>query len=85
MSSAILSLLISHILTFLESELIKAEPELVANIEADIKSLITKLETLISSKSPAAAAIANPVLTAVSNVADAAIEAAGNTVAIGNN
>ena len=81
MSSAIMSLLISHILTFLESELAKEEPVLQAALEADIKSLIKKLESMISAKSPAAAAIVNPVLASVSSVALDAVQAAGSVVA----
>ena len=85
MSSAIISLLISHILTFVESELMKEEPVLIAALTSDIQSLIAKLEALIEGKSPKAAAIVNPVLDAVSNVATVAVEAAGTAVASSSN
>ena len=81
MSSAILSLLISHILTYLEGELVKAEPQLVSNLEADIKSLISKLEALIAVKSPVVAKIATPVLNVVESATTAAVEAAGTAIA----
>lgn len=80
MSSAILTLLISHILTFVESELLKEEPTLLAALEADIKSLIGKLESLIAAKSPAVAAAVNPALSIASTVAVDAMQAAANTV-----
>ncbi len=59
MSSAIMTLLISHILTFVESELVKEEPELVAHLTQDVQSLIAKLEALIEGKSQAVAAVVN--------------------------
>lgn len=80
MSSAILTLLVSHILTFVENELLKEAPHLIEVLVQDIQSLITKLETLIQSKSSNAAKIADPILNAVSNVATIAIEAAGTAI-----
>ena len=81
MSSAILTLLISHILTFVESELLKEEPTLLAALESDIQSLISKLESLIASKSPAVAAAVNPALNVASVVAVDAVQAAGTVLA----
>ena len=83
MSSAIMSLLISHILTFVESEIAKAEPEMVAALTKDIESLVSKLEALIAKKSPAVAAVTNTVLNGVEVVATAAVDAAG-AAAVGN-
>ena len=83
MSAAIISFLISHILTFVESELEKEEPAILASITHDIQSLIIKLESLIESKSPAVAAAVNPVLGTASNVAVAALQAAGSVIVQG--
>ena len=80
MSSAMLSLLVSHILTFLEHELLKQEPQLVAILEQDIKSLVAKLEALIQNKSPAAEAVVAPILNAVTAVATSALDATGNAL-----
>ena len=80
MSSAILTLLISHILTFVESELLKEEPAIAAALEADIKSLISKLEGLLSAKAPAVASAVNPALEVVSSVAVDAVQATGAAV-----
>jgi hypothetical protein len=81
MSSAIMSLLISHVLTFVEGELAKNEPALIAALEADVNSLIAKLESMLSTKSPSVAKVVNPVLTSVSEIASDAVEAAGTAVA----
>lgn len=78
MSSAILTLLISHILTFVENELAKEEPQLVADVVAEIQLLISKLEAFVAGKSPAVAAAVNPVLAGVASVAVAAVQAAGD-------
>lgn len=80
MSSAIMSLLISHILTFVESELAKEEPDLLAALEADIKSLIVKLESMLSAKSPSVASVVNPALNQVSSVTLDAVQAAGDAI-----
>jgi len=77
MSSAILTLLVSHILTFVESELIKEEPAILATLEADLQSLISKLQSLLSSKSTAIASAVNPVLSTASIVGVDAIKSAG--------
>jgi hypothetical protein len=84
MSSAILTLLISHVLTFVESELLKEEPAIIDYLTNDIKSLISKLEALIEKKSPAAEAVAAPVLNAVGTAAVAAVDAAAQSVNQGN-
>lgn len=81
MSSAIISLLVSHILTFVEGELAKEEPQIIATITQDIQLLITKLESLIAGKSSSAAAVVTPVLNVVGAAATAAVEAAGEAVA----
>ncbi len=81
MSSAILSLLVSHILTFVEGELAKEEPQLIALVVQDIQSLISKLESMIAAKSSNAAAVANPLLNVAQKVAVDAVEAAGQSVA----
>ena len=80
MQAAFLSLLISHILTFLESELAKQEPALMAALIADVQSLVKKLESMIATKSPSVAAVVNPMLDSVSHVAGDALQAAGNVV-----
>ena len=81
MSSAIMSLIISHLLTFIESELIKSEPKMIAALVHDIQSLISKLELMIQTKSPAVASVLAPVLNSVQNITDSAIEAAGQSLA----
>ncbi len=58
MSSAIMSLLISHILTFVESELANLEPTIIA----DVQALISKLEALIAAKVAPVAQVAAPVV-----------------------
>ena len=82
-SNAIMSLLISHILTFVESELVKNEPAMMAALEADIRSLIAKLESMLAAKSASVAAVVNPVLNVVSHVAVDAMQAAGQSIAQG--
>ena len=67
MSSAILTMIISNLLTFVEGELIvpgliKNEPEILATLEADLQSLIAKLEALLAAKHPQVAAVVNPIL-----------------------
>ena len=74
----LLSALINHFLSVAEQELIKDEPEIVQAIENELKLLVSKIENLLSTKSPSVAAIVNPVLTSAETVADSAISAAGN-------
>lgn len=81
MSSAILSLLVSHILTFVEGELAKEAPELVALVVKDIQSLISKLESMIAVKSSNAAGVVTPLLNLAQKVAVDAVQAAGQSVA----
>jgi hypothetical protein len=73
----LLSALINHFLSVAEQELIKDEPEIVQAIENELKLLISKIENLLSTKSPSVAAIVNPVLTSAETVADSALSAAG--------
>jgi hypothetical protein len=75
MQAALVSLLISHILTFVESEFMKAEPAMAAALVHDIQSLIIKLESLVSAKLPAEAPVLNGALSAVSAVASDAVQA----------
>ena len=75
MSSAIMSLIVSHLLTFLESELAKNEPQILAVINQDIHLLIAKLEALVASKAPAGAAIVNPMVEVAGQAVDAGIQA----------
>jgi hypothetical protein len=77
----LLSALINHFLSVAEQELIKNEPELVAAIENELKLLISKIENLLSTKSPSVAAFANPMLEGAETVADKAIDAAGKAAA----
>lgn len=74
----LLSALINHFLTVAEQELIKDEPEIVKAIENELKLLVSKIENLLSTKSPSVAAITNPLLERAETVADNAIRAAGN-------
>ncbi len=85
MSAAIMSLLISHILTFVENELAKEEPAMLSALEADIKSLIAKLEAMLSAKYPTVAPAINPVLSAVSTVAVQAVQAGGEVIEAATN
>jgi hypothetical protein len=75
MSSAIMSLIVSHLLTFLESELAKNEPQILAVINQDIQLLIAKLEALLKIKAPTVAAVVNPVVEVAGIAADAGIQA----------
>ncbi len=59
MSSIILTFLAKHILELVESELIKEEPALIAATTQDVRLLIAKLESLISSKSAPNSAVSN--------------------------
>lgn len=83
MSSALLSLLISHILTYVEQELVRNEPALVQDLINDVNSLINKLEALIASKNASIAAVVNPVLSDVAVIADNVIDAGGAVAAQG--
>lgn len=83
-SSAILSLLVSHILTYVEGQLMKAEPEILQDIVNDVQSLINKLESLISSKSSTISSVANPVLNAIESAATISVEAAGQALVQNN-
>ena len=67
--SFILTLLSSHLLSVLESELASNEP-----------AIVDKLEAFIAAKEPALAAVVNPVLTTAGNVAAQAVQAAGTVV-----
>ena len=78
MSSALMSLLISHILTYAESELAKEEPQLVQDVINDINSMINKLEKLIAAKNVKIASVVNPALDDVKSVVDTAISAGAN-------
>jgi hypothetical protein len=68
----------SHLLTIIERALIAAEPQMVADIEAELSLLISKLESFIQKKSPTASAVVTPILNSVDHIADASLEAAGN-------
>lgn len=74
----LLTAISSHLLTIIENELIAAEPEIVATIEAELKLLITKIESFLSSKSSSVAAVVNPILNGANSVADTAINAGAN-------
>ncbi len=81
----LLSALINHFLSVAEQELIKEEPEIVQAIENELKLLISKIENLLSTKSPRVAAVVNHVLSSAVNVADNAIAAAGNAAVQSSN
>jgi hypothetical protein len=74
----ILTLLSSHLLSVIESALISDEPAIVAAIEKELELLVMKLESFITSKSPAVSAVVTPILNGVNAVVDASVEAAGN-------
>lgn len=84
MSSAIMTLLISHILTFVESELLKEEPALISAVVGDIQSLISKLESLIALKSPAIESAVAPVLNDVSTALQDGVQAVGASLSSGS-
>ena len=71
----------SHLLTILENLLIQEEPAIVAQVEKEAQLLISKIESLLQSKSPSAAAALNPALNLVGTLANDAVAAAGNAVA----
>lgn len=70
----------AHFLTLLESLLIQEEPAVLAMIIKEAQLIISKIEALIQSKSPAAAAAVNPVLDLVNKATADAATAAGNAV-----
>ena len=74
----ILTLLSSHLLSVIESALIKEEPEIIDAIEQEIALLITKLESYLQKKSPSVSAVVTPILNSAESVADVSLEAAGN-------
>jgi hypothetical protein len=78
--SAIMSLVVSHLLTIIENELITEEPAVLALVVQEIQLLISKLENFIQGKSPAIAAALNPALTAAGTVAVASVNAASNVI-----
>lgn len=78
--SLVISLLCGHLLSVIESELIKEEPEIVSMIETELKLLITKIQYLLEQKSPAAAAVLNPALTEADNLANTGIEAGATAI-----
>ena len=67
MSQAILTLIVSHLLTFIESELVKNEPKIIGAVTQDVQSLIAKLEKLIADKAQTYAVKNAPGLTGVAN------------------
>ncbi len=79
----LLSALINHFLTVAETLLIKDEPEIAEAIENELKLLVTKIENLISSKSPTIAPVVNPILSSAEIVADKVITAAGTAAVLG--
>lgn len=79
--SFILTLLSSHLLSVLESELASNEPAIVNMIVKEMQLLVNKLEAFIAAKDPSLATVVNPVLTTVGNVAASALQAAGTVEA----
>lgn len=71
----------SHLLTILENLLIQEEPAIVAQVEKEAQLLISKIESLLQAKSPAAAAALNPAINLVGTLTNDAVAAAGNAVA----
>jgi hypothetical protein len=78
--SAIMSLIISHLLTIIENELINEEPKIVNLIVEEIQLLINKLENLIENKSSGVAAVVNPALAVASIAAVNGINAASGAI-----
>lgn len=76
----LLTFIASHLLTILENLLVQEEPSIVAQVEKEAQLLILKIESLLKSKSPSAAAALNPAINLVGTLANDAVEAAGNAV-----
>jgi hypothetical protein len=70
----------SHLLTILESLLVQEEPVIIAQVEKEAQLLISKIQSLLQSKSPAAAAALNPAINLVGTLANDAVAAAGNAI-----
>jgi hypothetical protein len=70
----------SHLLTILESLLVQEEPVIVAQVEKEAQLLISKIQSLLQSKSPAAAAALNPAINLVGTLANDAVAASGNAI-----
>lgn len=80
MSNLILTLISTHLLSLIESELEAAEPAAVALILKEIQLLADKLESFITAKSPAVAAVVNPALSVAANDAGNAVNAAAEVM-----
>lgn len=78
--SLLLTALINHILSLIESEIVKQEPATVAAIAKELEVLVAKLESYIALKNAQVAVVVNPVIESVAHVAIAAIDAAGQTI-----
>ena len=76
----LLTFIASHLLTILENLLVQEEPAIVAQVEKEAQLLILKIESLLKSKSPAAAAALNPAINLVGTLANDAVAAVGNVV-----
>lgn len=78
--SFIITLLSSHLLSVLESELVANEPAIVAMITSEIQLLITKLESFIQAKEPALAAVLNPVLATAGSLVNTGVQAGASAI-----
>jgi len=76
----LLTFIASHLLTILENLLVQEEPAIVAQVEKEAQLLVLKIESLLKSKSPAAAAALNPAINLAGTIANDAVEAVGNAV-----
>ena len=76
----LLTFIAIHLLTILENLLVQEEPAIVAQVEKEAQLLILKIESLLKSKSPAAAAALNPAINLVGTLANDAVAAVGNVV-----
>lgn len=75
--SLLLNILISHILSMLEKELVASEPEIVAMIIKEVGVLSADLEALVIKHMPKVASAVNPIVDGAAKVVDAGVQAAG--------
>lgn len=78
--SLLLSALIGHVLSLIESEIAQEEPVVVAALIKEMEVLVAKLEAYIASKNLAVAAVINPVVGAVASTVVNVTQAAGAVV-----
>ncbi len=76
----LLTFISSHLLTILESLLIKEEPQIVAQTQKEAQLLILKIESLLKSRYPTMEKVLDPMLNNANTINNDVIESIGNVV-----